>query len=387
MQRKHMIAAILAVAALFATFTVANVDNNEADTGETTTYQISVYNNADSTLGFITNEITFYNIDSSITPIWRYKNTIGGYTTIPSSEVTLSDYKFTLAHKMKVTNSTSDCGKYTITFTGLSDTRSVETLALQCEIITNKGTDKEFTSLIDIKIEISLNGANNLPSSFKYNDGTNDNKLDEIHLMKGDIITLTPVLPDNLKATDYRWYVTGLPSGLSMVESGVISGFITKTGMIEATIVLENSSGLSKTYNLMMAVSDIKLLNYYIYDGTFTAETTDADWSNHSPAQHITHQNDTVTLLIPTTDPNSPPTVTIIDGTGESGRSQLNDYTTITNSATRFTYHCFTLPTDGTGTYRVTIQKSTSEASFDLYVMPKITAIQSAIVVGSTGTR
>ena len=36
MQRKHMIAAILAVAALFATFTVANVDNNEADTGETT---------------------------------------------------------------------------------------------------------------------------------------------------------------------------------------------------------------------------------------------------------------------------------------------------------------------------------------------------------------
>ena len=38
MQRKHMIAAILAVAALFATFTVANVDNNEADTGETTTW-------------------------------------------------------------------------------------------------------------------------------------------------------------------------------------------------------------------------------------------------------------------------------------------------------------------------------------------------------------
>ena len=36
MQRKHAIAAILAVAALFATFTVANVDNNEADTGETT---------------------------------------------------------------------------------------------------------------------------------------------------------------------------------------------------------------------------------------------------------------------------------------------------------------------------------------------------------------
>lgn len=136
-----------------------------------------------------------------------------------------------------------------------------------------------------------------------------------------------------------------------------------------------------------MAVYDTQLLNYYIYNGTFTAGTTDADWSNHSPAQHIIRQNDTVTLLIPTVTPDSPPTVTIIDGKGESGRSQLSVYTTTTNSATGFTYHCFTLPTDGTGTYRVTIQKSTSEASFDLYVMPKITAIQSAIVVGSTGTR
>ena len=49
------------------------------------------------------------------------------------------------------------------------------------------------------------------------------------------------------------------------------------------------------------------------------------------------------------------------------------------------TYFCYMLPTDGTGTYRVSIQKDTSEAFFDLYVMPKITAIQSAIVVGSTG--
>lgn len=387
MQRKHVIAAILAVAALFATFTVANVDNNEADTGETTTYHISVYNGATATLGFITNEITFYNIDSSITPIWRYKNTSGGYTTISNSEVTLSDYKFTLAHKMNNTNSKSDCGKYTISFTGLSNTESVETLALQCEITTDKGTNKEFTNLIDINIEISLNGANNLPSTFEYNDGNDNYGLSGIHIGKGNVITLTPVLPNGLNATNYKWYVTGLPSGLSMVESGVISGFTTKTGTIEATIVLENSSGLSKTYNLTMAVYDTQLLNYYIYNGTFTAGTTDADWSNHSPAQHIIRQNDTVTLLIPTVTPDSPPTVTIIDGKGESGRSQLSVYTTTTNSATGFTYHCFTLPTDGTGTYRVTIQKSTSEASFDLYVMPKITAIQSAIVVGSTGTR
>lgn len=45
MQRKHVIAAILAVAALFTTFTVANVDNNEADTGETVTYHATVCHN------------------------------------------------------------------------------------------------------------------------------------------------------------------------------------------------------------------------------------------------------------------------------------------------------------------------------------------------------
>lgn len=394
MQRKHMIAAILAVAALFATFTVANVDNNEADTGETTTYHISVYNGTTATLEFITNEITFYNIDNSIKPIWTYKNTNGTYTTISYSEdtksypeVTLSNYKFTLAHVMNNTNLTSDCGKYTISFIGLSDIESVETLALQCKITTDEGTEKEFTSLININIEISLNGANNLPSSFMYNDGKTNYELNGIHLKKGNIINLTPVLRDNLKATDYKWYVTGLPSGLSMVGSGVISGFTEKFGMINATIVLENSRGLSKTYSLTMMVADTQLLNYYIYDGTFTADTTNDDWSNHSPAQHITHQNGIVTLLIPTTaaTSNSPPTVTIIDGTGVNGRSELNAYETITNNGNM--YHCYTLPTDGTGTYRVTIQKDTSIASFDLYVMPKITAIQSAIVVGSTGTR
>lgn len=394
MQRKHMIAAILAVAALFATFTVANVDNNEADTGESVTYHISVYNGTPATLEFITNEITFYNIDNSITPVWRYGNSQGTYTTISYSEdtksypeVTLSNYKFTLAHVMNNTDSTSDCGKYTISFTDLSNTKSTEILALQCEITTNKETDKEFTSLININIEISLNGANNLPSSFMYNDGTSNNELNNIHLRKGDIITLTPVLPEGMNAANYKWYVTGLPSGLSMVGSGVISGFTEKPGMINATIVLENSRGLSKTYSLEMVVNDTLLLNYYIYEGTFTADTADANWLNHSPAQHITHQNGIVTLLIPTTTPNSPPTVTIIDGNGENGRSQLNVDKTIIHSVNGFTYHCYTLPTDGTGTYRVSIQKDTSEASFDLYVMPKITAIQSAIVVGSTGTR
>ncbi len=88
-------------------------------------------------------------------------------------------------------------------------------------------------------------------------------------------------------------------------------------------------------------------------------------------------------MLIPISTYASAPTVTIIDGKGESGRSSLNSYGTMTSGDN--TYFCYMLPTDGTGTYRVSIQKDTSEAFFDLYVMPKITAIQSAIVVGSTG--
>lgn len=69
MQRKHMIVAILAVATLFATLTVANVDNNEADTGESVIYHASVNNNQVTNLGFITNEISFYNLDNNLSVV------------------------------------------------------------------------------------------------------------------------------------------------------------------------------------------------------------------------------------------------------------------------------------------------------------------------------
>lgn len=154
--------------------------------------------------------------------------------------------------------------------------------------------------------------------------------------------------------------------------------------MYVATVVLESSNGQSKTYQVRMMVHDPELMTYYIYDGTFAegAPTTDL---SASPTQYITQQKQNVTLLIAKSNQSSAPTVTIIDGKEETGRSPLNSTGIVTSGNN--SYFCYSLPTDGTGTYRVSIQKNTSVASFDLYVMPKITAIQSAIVVGSTGTR
>lgn len=386
MQRKHMIAAILAVAALFATFTVANVDNNEADTGESVTYHASVNTNQVTNLGFITNEISFYNLDNNLSVVWNYMYGTNAYITFQAGdEVQLDEFKFTLTHKITAEDPKTDRGKYVISFTGSTDKLLMKELVLQCTITTNTGTSTQHTTSFDIKFQISLNGASTLPTTFQYSDGKTLHDLHEtISLTAGDIVTLKPVMINGEKATDYKWYATGLPEGLSMTGPGIISGFTTKTDMYVATIVLESSSGQSKTYQVGIMVHDPELMTYYIYDGTFAEGTPTTDLPA-SPAQYITQQKQNVTLLIAKSNQSSAPTVTIIDGKKETGRSTLTSYETVTSGNN--SYFCYSLPTDGTGTYRVSIQKNTSEASFDLYVMPKITAIQSAIVVGSTGTR
>lgn len=387
MQRKHMIAAILAVAALFATFTVANIDNNEADTGESVTYHAFVDNNQPTNLGFITNEISFYNLDKELSVVWSYMYESNVYTTFQTGEDVQKDvFTFTLTHKITAEDPKTDRGKYIISFTSLTAEPLTKELVLQCTITTNKGTSTQHTTSFDINFQISLNDGNNLPKTFEYSDGKKSYDVNTayIPLSVGDIVTLTPVMTEGKNAKDYKWYATNLPEGLSLTGSGIISGFLTKVDACTATVVLENSSGQSKAYEVTMMVHDPELMTYYIYDGQFT----DGSTTTHlpaSPTQYITQQKQNVTLLIAKSNQSSAPTVTIIDGKEETGRSPLTSYGTVTSGIN--TYFCYSLPTDGTGTYRVSIQKNTSEASFDLYVMPKITAIQSAIVVGSTGTR
>lgn len=386
MQRKYMIAAILAVAALFATFTVANVDNNEADTGESVTYHAFVDNNQPTNLGFITNEISFYNLDKELSVVWSYMYGSNVYTTFQTgNEVQKDVFTFTLTHKITEDDPVTDRGKYIISFTGLTDKPLMKELVLQCTITTNTGTSTQHTTSFDIIFQISLNDGNNLPETFEYSDGeTSYVNGTFIQLSVGNIVTLTPVMTEGKDAKDYKWYATDLPEGMSLTGSGIISGFLTKAGAYTATVVLENSSGQSKAYKVAMMVHDPEPMTYYIYDGQFTNDSTTTHLPA-SPTQYITQQKQIVTLLIAKWNQSSAPTVTIIDGKGDTGRSTLTSDGTVTSGNN--TYFCYSLPTDGTGTYRVTIQKSTSEASFDLYVMPKITAIQSAIVVGSTGTR
>lgn len=376
MERNHLIAMVLAVAIVFAAFTVMGIESNDADTQDSITYHASVSNNDTTIIGFITNEITFYNIDPTITPVWKYQNANGSYTTFtPGNEVKLTDFKFILTDEKS--SDTTDRGKYTVSITGLSDRSAIDTLALQYDITTNKGTTQELTSSFAINIEISLNDANNLPESISYNRGG-------IQLTVGQIFSYEPTLDAGKNASDYKWYAIDLPDGISLTGSGTLSGSPTKAaGVVESKIVVENSRGQSKAFTVTFAILNNHLLTFYLYDGKFTEDTTDVKWVS-SPTQHITQQKGVVTLLIPTLNPNSPPTVTIVDGKGESGRSVLADHDTVTNGST--TYLCYKIPTDGTGTYRISIQKDSTEASFDLYVMPNISAIKSAIIVGSSGS-
>lgn len=52
-------------------------------------------------------------------------------------------------------------------------------------------------------------------------------------------------------------------------------------------------------------------------------------------------------------------------------------------------YYCYKLPTDGTGMYKVVISDSDTGNKLDtvdLYVMSKLLAVESEIIVGSDGT-
>ena len=287
MQRKHMIAAILAVAALFATFTVANVDSNEADTGDSVTYHASVNNLVETQLGFITNEISFYNQDNGLSVKWEYMYGTNTYVTFQTgNEVSLDGFKFTLTHKITADDPKTDRGKYVISFTGSTEQSSVKDLVLRCIITTNTGTSIQHTTSFDINFKISLNGASTLPTTFQYSNGGTHYNLEGISLAAGDIVTLEPVMTEGESATNYKWYATDLPEGLSMTGLGVISGFPTNTGMYYATVVLESSSGQSKAYTVTMMVLDPKLMTYYIYDGKFAE---DAPITNLSTSP--THEN------------------------------------------------------------------------------------------------
>ena len=122
-------------------------------------------------------------------------------------------------------------------------------------------------------------------------------------------------------------------------------------------------------------------VSYYVTDKEFTG-ATDMSGLVHEPSQYMTQRGKTVTLVA-----SLDVDVSVVSVNGDIERKAVEHSATVQNGST--TWYCYTLPTDGTGMYRVIVSDKDTNvklSAFDLYVMSRLLAVQSEIIVGSDGS-
>ena len=95
----------------------------------------------------------------------------------------------------------------------------------------------------------------------------------------------------------------------------------------------------------------------------------------------MTQRGKTVTLVV-----SQKVNVSVVSVNNDIGRTAIDYSKTVKNGITE--WYCYTLPTDGTGMYRVVASddENVKLGAFDLYVMSRLLAVQSEIIVGSDGS-
>ena len=93
-------------------------------------------------------------------------------------------------------------------------------------------------------------------------------------------------------------------------------------------------------------------------------------------------------MAIQKTSTSETMTVSVIKMDEESSKVKRLDITGTTVTIRGIDYLVYSLPTDGTGIYRVDIRDSSKvlQDRFDFFVMSKLLAVESAIIVGSDST-
>lgn len=158
-----------------------------------------------------------------------------------------------------------------------------------------------------------------------------------------------------------------------------------------STIYVEDGFGNGKTFTFAMWVSEKTIdLSFYLYNGTIDSNTDLSDCV-YEPTQFFTQRQKTVNMAIYNLDPSSTLKVSVVkindsSSTVDISRKEIEKSGTATINVK--TYDVYSLPTDGTGVYRVDIRDQTGilQDRFDLYVMSKLLSVESAIIVGSDST-
>ena len=194
--------------------------------------------------------------------------------------------------------------------------------------------------------------------------------------------TLVP--EESKKAGELIWYAYNLPKGLAMTSSGVITGVPVEHNYTpsDSKVYVEDWYGNGKTFTLKFVILEANFdVSYYVTDEEFTG-TTDVSGLVHEPSQYMTQRGKTVTLVAA-----KEVKVSVVSVNDDIERKAVEYSATVQNGPT--TWYCYTLPTDGTGMYRVIVSNKDTDvklSAFDLYVMSRLLAVQSEIIVGSDGS-
>ena len=390
MQRKHMIAAILAVAVLGMIFICVNADEYSADGQDTVTYHVNV-TKTERSIDLILNENYFQSIDSNHKISWEYSNGTDYYTLELGQTHEYDGCEFKLTN-----NENGSIGEYILTMKATTDDVKTIVLKMRCSItisIDDKtGGDRKYvTDYLYIAVNVSMNNGNDLPSDLSYIVSTNGSNssspspIDGLHISEGKPVSLTPSLTGtNKKANELIWYAYNLPKGLAMTSSGVITGVPVEHNYTpsDSKVYVEDWYGNGRTFTLKFVILEANFdVSYYVTDKEFTG-ATDMSGLVHEPSQYMTQRGKTVTLVA-----SLDVDVSVVSVNGDIERKAVEHSATVQNGST--TWYCYTLPTDGTGMYRVIVSDKDTNvklSAFDLYVMSRLLAVQSEIIVGSDGS-
>lgn len=176
------------------------------------------------------------------------------------------------------------------------------------------------------------------------------------------------------KVGSYHWYAVGLPEGISMSDSGYISGVpLKETADATVTIVATNKeTGATYTGNLTVSVGSV--------DGTlkFHSFKVSVNGADKYEPNYYAVQDDVVTLYT-YSDPNK---LSLADATNVTVVGTDGTISTLNNNESVGNY---TIPTNGTGAYRVVMTfgsgENTESAEFYLFVSPSLNDISAGITI------
>lgn len=387
MQRKHIIAAILAVAALGMFFICVNADEYSADGPDTVTYHVNV-TETERPINLILNENYFQSIDSKHSISWAYFDGTD-YVNLELETTHIYNYcEFKLTKKVD-----GSIGEYILTMKATTTNEKTIVLELRCSITINiddkTGGNREYvTDPLYIAVNVSMNNGNDLPSDLSYVISTSSSNTPDpiggLYIKEGVPVSLTPKLSGTSKnAEELIWYAYNLPKGLAMTSSGIITGVPVEHNYnpSDSKVYVEDWYGNGKTFILNFIIADNELdISYYVTNDDFT-ETTKLSELVHEPSQYMTQRGKTVTLVV-----SQKVNVSVVSVNNDIGRTAIDYSKTVKNGITE--WYCYTLPTDGTGMYRVVASddENVKLGAFDLYVMSRLLAVQSEIIVGSDGS-